>query len=89
MKNNFSMHLAARAREHHRCRNLRTFRCSKFFCFPQCDENFLCENCLPVLTYTANIWCAFDIDENIVTRKFLTKSLRTKLMRITAYICFC
>ena len=36
-----------------------------------------------VILYTVNIWCAFDMNENIVTQKFLTKILRTKLMRIT------
>ena len=38
--------------------------------------NFLCENSLPVLTYTANIiiillWCTLEVDKNIVTRIFL------------------
>ena len=43
------------------------------------------ENCLLLILYTVNIWRAFDMNENIVTRKFLTQFLRTKLMRITAY----
>ena len=44
----------------------------------QNDEKFLL-----VILYTVNIWHLFDMNENIVTRKFLTKFLRVKLMRIT------
>ena len=45
-----------------------------YFCFVQSDEKFLCENSLPVLTYTANIlWHTLEVDENIITRKFLTQ----------------
>ena len=52
----------------------------KIFHFAQNDKNFLRENSLPVLTYTANIlWPALEVDENIVTRIFLTKNLRMKL----------
>ena len=36
-------------------------------------QNFLCKNGLSILTYTVNIWCMFDVDENSVSRKFLTK----------------
>ena len=39
----------------------------KNFRFAQSNENFLHENSLPVLTYTANIWHALEVDENIVT----------------------
>ena len=41
-----------------------------FFHFVQSDENILCENSLPVLTYTVNTWHALEVDENIVTRIF-------------------
>ena len=55
-----------------------------FYFFAQNDENLLHENCLLVILYTVNIWCAFDMNENIVTGKFLanTKIFQTKLMRI-------
>ena len=39
-------------------------------------------NNLPVLTYT-NIWRTLEVNENIVTRIFLTKILQMKLTRIT------
>ena len=29
--------------------------------------------------YTANIWCAFDVNENIVTRKFLPQIFVNKI----------
>ena len=45
----------------------------KIFCFVHSDENFLHENSLPVLTYTANIWHALEVDENIVTQIFLAQ----------------
>ena len=45
----------------------------KNFHFVQNDENVLHENCLLVILYTVNIWCAFDMNENIVTQKFLTQ----------------
>ena len=48
------------------------FSLLKNFRFVQNDENFLRENCLLIILYTVNIWCAFDMNENIVTRKFLT-----------------
>jgi hypothetical protein len=51
------------------------------FRFAQTDENFLLENILPVLTYTANIWRAVDI--NCYTNISSTKILRTKLTQIT------
>jgi hypothetical protein len=31
------------------------------------------KNGLPVLTYTANVWHTFDIDKDLVTRKFLAQ----------------
>ena len=37
------------------------------------DENFLRKIFLLVIPYTANIWHAFDMNENIVTQKFLTQ----------------
>jgi hypothetical protein len=40
----------------------------------QSDENFFRENNSPVQTYTANIWRAIDMNENIVTRIFLTQN---------------
>ena len=49
------------------------FSLLKNFHFAQKDENFLHENCLLVILYNVNIWCAFDMNENIVTRKFLTQ----------------
>ena len=41
------------------------------FCFAQSDENSLA-----VLTYTVNndVWHAFEIDENIITQKFLAQT---------------
>ena len=42
----------------------------KTFRFAQNDEIFLRKNSLPVLTYTANIWRALEVDENIVTQNF-------------------
>ena len=47
----------------------------KKFRFTQSDENILCKNCLLVLIYTVNIWRVFDMNENIVTRKFLTQKI--------------
>ena len=47
----------------------------KNFRFAQNNENFLHENCLLVILYIVNIRCAFDMNENIVTRKFLTHKL--------------
>ena len=41
---------------------------------------------LLVLVHMANIWHVFDMNENIVTRKFLAEYLRMKLMQITVYI---
>ena len=38
-------------------------------------KNFLCENFLVVILYTADVWRAFDMNENIVTGKFLTQKL--------------
>ena len=35
---------------------------------------FLHENSLPVLTYTVNIWHTLEVNENIITRKFLTQN---------------
>ncbi len=56
----------------------------KNFRFAQSDEKFLRENNLPIQTYTANIWHAIDMYENIVTRIFLIQNfLQTKLTRIT------
>ena len=52
----------------------------------QSDENFLCENSLPVLTSTANIWRVLQVDENIVTRIFNIKILWTKLTQITVIL---
>ena len=46
------------------------FSLLKNFRFVQSDENFLCKNSLP---YIANIWRALEVDENNVTRKFLTQ----------------
>ena len=43
------------------------------------DEKFLRENILPVLTYTANIWCTLEVDENIVTRIFLTQKFANEI----------
>ena len=53
---------------------IREFSLLKFFRFAQNNENFLRENCLLVILYVVNIWCAFDMNENIVTRKFLTQN---------------
>ena len=39
----------------------------KNFHFARSDKNFLHKNTLPVLTNTANIWHALQVDENIVT----------------------
>ena len=39
----------------------------KKFSFARSDEKFLHENSLPVLTYTANIWRALEVDKNIIT----------------------
>ena len=39
----------------------------KNFHFVRSDESFLRENSLPVLTHTANIWHALEVDKNIVT----------------------
>ena len=36
----------------------------EIFVFGQSDENFLCENSLPVLTYAAGV---LEVDKNIVT----------------------
>ena len=47
------------------------FSLIKIFRFVQNDENFLHKNCLLIILYTVNIWCAFDMNKNIVTRKFL------------------
>jgi hypothetical protein len=44
------------------------------FRFAQSDENLLHENSLPVLTYTANIWRAIDMNENTVTQIFLAQN---------------
>ena len=52
---------------------IREFFVLKISRFVQNDENFLHENCLLVILYTMDIWCAFDMNENIVTRKFLTQ----------------
>ena len=47
---------------------------AKRFRFARSDENFLGENSLPVLTCAANIlWHMLEVDENIVTRIFLTQ----------------
>ena len=40
-----------------------------------------CENSLPVLTYTANMWCTLKLGENIVTQ-----ILQTKLTQIMVRI---
>ena len=34
---------------------------------------------LLVIPYTANIWCVFDMNENIVTRKFLIQNFANKI----------
>ena len=49
------------------------FSLVKNFRSTQSDEIFLRENFLLVLLYTANIWHVFDMNENIVTQKFLTQ----------------
>ena len=51
----------------------------KNFCFAQNDKNFLYENYLLVILYTVNIWCTFDMNENIVTQKFLTQNFANKI----------
>ena len=51
----------------------------KSFSFIQSNENFLHENFLLVLQYTANIWCTFDMNKNIVTRKILTQTFANKI----------
>ena len=49
----------------------------KIFRFAQNDENFLHKNCLLIMLYTVDIilWCALDMNENIVTQKFLTQKI--------------
>ena len=42
----------------------------KNFCFARGDENFLCKNNLPVLTYTANIWRTLEVDEIILLHEY-------------------
>ena len=44
----------------------------KNFRSTQNDEKILHEYYLPIVLYVANIWHTREIDENIVTRKFLT-----------------
>ena len=68
-------------------RNSRIF-VVKNFRFAQKDENFLRENCLLVILYTVNVWCAFDMNENIVTRKFLTQYFANKI-NVNYGICPC
>ena len=41
-----------------------------FRCLRKVTKIFLCENSFPILTYTANIWGMFDIDENIIHENF-------------------
>ena len=50
-----------------------------YFRFVRSDEKFLRENSLPVLTYTANIWHTLEVDENIITRKFLTQKFANEI----------
>ena len=46
----------------------------KNFCFARGNENFLCKNNLPVLTYKVNIWRTLEVDENnIVIQIFPTQ----------------
>ena len=45
----------------------------------QNNENFLHENCLLVTLHTVNILCAFDVNENIVTQKFLTQNFANEI----------
>ena len=49
----------------------------KKFHFAQNDKNY--ENCLLVILYTVNIWRVFDMNENIVTRKFLTQKFANEV----------
>ena len=58
---------------------IRKFSLLKNFHFAPNDENFLHENCLLVVLYIVNILCAFDMNEIIVTRKFLTEILQNKI----------
>jgi hypothetical protein len=44
------------------------------FRFVQSDENLLHNNNLRVLAYTANIWRAVNINENVVTQIFLVNT---------------
>ena len=45
----------------------------KNFHLMQSDENFLREFFLLVIICTVNIWCKFDMNENIATQKFLAQ----------------
>ena len=51
---------------------VRTWTTAKFFILGKVMKNF-CENSLPVLTYTVNIWHVLEVDENIITQIFLTQ----------------
>ena len=57
---------------------LDTVICEKFvgkkFCLMQNDENSLREIFLLVILYTVNMWHAFDMNENIVTRNFIASN---------------
>jgi hypothetical protein len=67
---------------------IREYFVVKKFRFARSDENFLRENSLPVQTYTANIWRAIDMYENIITQKFLTqKFYERKLINMNYGMC--
>ena len=51
----------------------------KIFFLHEVMKKILCKNNLPALPYTANIWHALEVDENIVTQIFNTKILQIKV----------